>query len=160
VLDEVVVVKPIIQICLCLTIVGCAASDGFDNRNFAIDTYFPSTNEIQLAEGRARNYWARNGARFGPEPRYLAVDTSNLFPYGGLYPKLINSETTASFFSHGVESNTYSNLVLTGVTIYDTKTGHVVGNQGYVSVDTPNPGEVARFGNYTARWIGTGRSFF
>ena len=90
--------KPIIQVCLCLTIVGCAASDGFDNRNFAIDTYFPNTNEIQLAEGRARNYWARNGARFGPEPRYLAVDTSNLFPYGGLYPKLINSETTASFF--------------------------------------------------------------
>ena len=158
-LDEVVVVKPIIQICLCLTIVGCAASDGFDNRNFAIDTYFPSTNEIQLAEGSTRNYWARNGARFGPEPRYLAVDTSNLFPYGGLYPKLINSETTASFFSHGCTF--YSqHLVLTGVTIYDTKTGHVVGNQGYVSVDTPNPGEVARFGDYTARWIGTGRSFF
>jgi hypothetical protein len=34
--------------------------------------------------------------------------------------------------------------------IYDTKTGHIVGNQGYVSVDTPNPGEVARFGDYTA----------
>jgi hypothetical protein len=44
--------------------------------------------------------------------------------------------------------------------IYDTKTGYFVGNQGYVSVDTPNPGQVARFGNYMARWIGTGRSFF
>jgi hypothetical protein len=105
-------VKPIILICICLTIVGCAPSDGFDNRNFAIDTYSPTPNEIQLAEGHGRNYWARNGARFGPEPKYLAVDTSNLFPYGGLYPKLINSETTASFFSHGSESNTYSNLVL------------------------------------------------
>ena len=26
-------------------------------------------------------------------------------------------------------------------------------------VDTPNPGEMARFGDYMARWIGTGRSF-
>src|SRR5215469_12234681 len=70
----------------------------------------------------------------GRNPRYLAVDTSNFFPYGGLYPKLIKSETTASFFSHGCTF--YSqHVVLTGVTIYDTKTGHVVGNQGYVSVD-------------------------
>jgi hypothetical protein len=51
-------------------------------------------------------------------------------------------------------------LELKGVTIYDTKTGHLVGNQGYVSVDTPNPGEVARFDDYTARWIGTGGSLF
>jgi hypothetical protein len=151
-------VKPIILICLCLTILGCAASDGFDNRNFAIDTYFPNTNEIQLAEGRARNYWDRHGARFGPEPRYLAVETSTLLgPTPGLYPKLINSETTGSFFS---SATPYTDLELKGVTIYDTKTGHLVGNQGYVSVDTPNPGEVARFGDYTARWIGTGGSSF
>jgi hypothetical protein len=42
--------------------------------------------------------------------------------------------------------------------IYDTKSGHFVGDQGYVSVDTPNPGGVARFGDYVARYIGTGRS--
>jgi hypothetical protein len=147
-------------ICICLFIQGCAASKSVDYRNFAIDTYSPTQNEIQLAEARARNYWNRNGARFGPEPRYLAVETSKVFPYGGLYPKLINSETTASFFAHGSESNTYSNLELKGITIYDTKTGHVVGNQGYVSVDTPNPGGVARFGEYIARFIGTGRSPF
>ena len=159
-LAEVVVVKPTILICLCLTILGCA-SNGVDYRNFAIDTYSPAANEIQLAEGRAQNYWARNEARFGPEPRYLAVETSIVFaPYmTGLYPKLINSETTASFFAHG-KKTTYSNLVLKAVMIYDTKTGHFVGNQGYVSVDTPNPGQVARFGDYMARWIGTGRSSF
>jgi hypothetical protein len=159
-LAEVVIVKPILLICLCVTILGCAGSDGFDNRNFAIDTYFPNPNEKMLAEERARNYWNRNAIRFGPEPRYLAVETSKLFPYGDLWPKLINSETTASFFSHGVDRDVYSNLDLKGVTIYDTKTGHLVGNQGYVSVDTPNPGEVARFGDYTARWIGTGGSLF
>ena len=150
--------KPILLICLCLTIVGCAASDGFDNRNFAIDTYSPTPNEIQLAEGRARNYWERNMARLGPEPRYLAVETSTLLgPTPGLYPKLTNSETTASFFS---SATPYTDLQLKGVMIYDTTTGHFVGNQGYVSVDTPNPGEVARFGDYTARWIGTGGSLF
>jgi len=159
-LAKVVAVRPIILICLCLTILGCAASSGVDYRNFAIDTYFPTTNEIQLAEGRARNYWDRNGSRFGLEPRYLAVETSKLFPYGGLYPKLINSETTASFFSRVDESNPYSDLELKGVMIYDTKMGHFVGNQGYVSVDTPNHGEVARFGDYMARYIGTGASSF
>jgi hypothetical protein len=70
-LTEVVVVKPIILICLCLIILGCT-SNGVDYRNFAVDTYFPTPNEIQLAEARARNYWDRNSARFGPEPRYLA----------------------------------------------------------------------------------------
>ena len=124
---RVAIVKPILLICLCLTSLGCVASDGFDNRNFAIDTYFPTTNEIQRAEGRARNYWDRNRVRFGLEPRYLAVETSKLFPYGGLYPKLIGSETTAGFFSQ--RKGNYSNLQLKGVIIYDTKTGHIVGNQ-------------------------------
>ncbi|HKM57246.1 MAG TPA: hypothetical protein VJX28_00780 [Chthoniobacterales bacterium] len=145
---------------LVVNILGCAAGNGVDNRNFAIDTYFPTTNEIQLAEGRARSYWDRNGVRFGTEPKYLAVETSKLFPYGGLYPKLIHSETTASFLSRVDESNPYSDLELKGVMIYDTKTGHFVSSQGYVSVDTPNLGEVARFGDYMARWIGTGGSSF
>jgi hypothetical protein len=158
--NTIVVMSRIALICLCLIILGCAASKSVDYRNFAIDTYYPTPNEIQLAEARARNYWDRNGSRFGPEPRYLAVETSKLFPYEGLYPKLINSETTASFFSHGLENNTYSNLELVGVMIYDTKTGHFVGNRGYVSVDTPNPGGVARFGDYMARYIGTGRAPF
>jgi hypothetical protein len=86
------------------------------------------------------------------------VETSTLLgPTPGLYSKLTNAETAASFFSSG---NPYTDLELKGVTIYDTKAGHLVGNQGYVSVDTPNPGEVARFGDYTARWIGTGGSSF
>ena len=143
-------------ICLCLIVLGCAAGNSVDSRNFAIDTYSPTANEIQLAEASARKYWARNGSRFGPEPRYLAVETSKVFPYEGLYPKLINSETSASFFSQS--DTNYTSLQLKGVMIYDTKAGHFVGDHGYVSVDTPNPGGVARFGDYTARYIGTGRS--
>ena len=133
-------------------------AERIDNRNFAIDTCFPTANAIQLAEGRARVYWAKHAARFGPEPRFLAVETSKVFPgeVHDLWPKLINSETTASFFSYGDKTNTYSNLQLLGIMIFDTRTGRFVSNQGYISVDTPPRGSVARFGSYVARYIGWG----
>jgi hypothetical protein len=134
-----------------------SALHAFDNRNFAIDTCFPNPNAIQLAEGRARAYWAKHASRFGAEPRFLAVETSKVYPseVQSLWPKLINSETTASFFSHG-RRNSYSNLQLLGIMIFDTRTGRFVSNQGYISVDTPPRGSVARFGPYIARYIGWG----
>jgi hypothetical protein len=140
-----------------LTALPTLRSEKVDNRDFAIDTCYPTPDEIQLAETRARRFWAKHASRYGPEPRYLAVVTSKIFPgeVQDLWPKLINSETTASFFSHG--KRTYSNLELLGIMIYDTKTGRFVGNQGYISVDTPLRGRVARFGPYVARYIGTGR---
>jgi hypothetical protein len=133
-------------------------AEKIDNRDFAIDTCYPSQHEIALAEARARRFWAAHSSCFAAEPRFLAVETSKIFPaeVQNLWPKLINSETTASFFSHGVYENTYSNLQLIGVMIYDTKTGHVISNQGYVSVDTPPRGKVARFGPYIARYVGWG----
>jgi len=140
------------------TVPAIVRAERIDNRNFAIDTCFPNPNAIRLAEGRARAYWAKHASRFGAEPRFLAVETSKVFPsqVQSLWPKLINSETTASFFSQGIEDNTYSNLQLVGVMIFDTKTGRFVSNQGYISVDTPPRGSVARFGSYIARFIGWG----
>jgi len=133
-------------------------AEKIDHRNFAIDTCYPSPNAVRLAEGRARAYWTKYAARFGTDPRFLAVETSKVFPgeVQDLWPKLINSETTASFFSHGVKNNTYSNLQLLGIMIFDTGTGRFVGSQGYISVDTPPRGRVARFGPYIARYIGWG----
>jgi hypothetical protein len=141
-----------------LTALPTLRSEKVDNRDFAIDTCYPTPNEIQLAEARARGFWAKHASRYGPEPRYLAVETSKIFPseVQGLYPKLINSETTASFFSRP-SKDLYSNLQLIGIMIYDTKTGRFVSNQGYISVDTPTRGRVARFGPYVARYIGFGR---
>jgi hypothetical protein len=55
-------------------------SEKVDNRDFAIDTCYPTPNEIQLAEARAGKFWAKHASRYGPEPRYLAVDTSKIFP--------------------------------------------------------------------------------
>ncbi|HSZ27639.1 MAG TPA: hypothetical protein VK768_05590 [Chthoniobacterales bacterium] len=141
-----------------LTMLSPLQAERIDHRNFAIDTCFPTPNEIRLAEGRARAYWAKHASRFGAEPKFLAVETSKIFPgeVQDLWPKLINSETTASFFSHGLKGNTYSNLQLLGVMIFDTGTGRFVSNQGYISVDTPQRGSVARFGPYIARYIGWG----
>jgi len=141
-----------------LTMLPSLRSEKVDNRDFAIDTCYPRANEIQLAEARAGRFWAKYASRYGPEPRYLAVETSKIFPseVQDLYPKLINSETTASFFSRP-SKDLYSNLQLLGIMIYDTKTGRFVSNQGYISVDTPSRGRVARFGPYVARYIGTGR---
>ena len=141
-----------------LTTLPTVRSERVDNRDFAIDTCYPTPNEIQLAEARAGRFWAKHASRYGPEPRYLAVETSKIFPseVQDLYPKLINSETTASFFSRP-SKDLYSNLQLLGIMIYDTKTGRFASNQGYISVDTPTRGRVARFGPYVARYIGFGR---
>jgi len=73
-----------------LTILPALHAEKIDNRNFAIDTCFPTQNEIQLAEVRARLYCAKHASCLGAEPRFLAVDTSKLFPgeIQDLYPKL------------------------------------------------------------------------
>ena len=130
-----------------------------DQRNFAIDTYSPTPNEILLAEQRARKYWARNAARYGSNPVYLGVETSRIFEseiVQNLWPKLINSETAISFFSKSPGRH-HAEVDLTGVMIFDTRSGSFVGNRGFVLVDTPNRGSVARIGDYIARYIGTGR---
>ena len=133
-------------------------AEKIDNRNFAIDTYNPTPNEIQLAEQRARRYWEKHAAKFGPNPVFLAIETSKIFPgeVQNLWPKLINSETTASFFSHGLDKQTYSSLELHGIMIFDIRTSHFVSNRGFISVDTPPLGRLARFDNYIVRYIGFG----
>ena len=145
---------------LCLAFLLCTLptlrAEKIDHRNFAIDTCCPTANEIRLAEERARVYWKKNSARFGSNPVYLAVVTSKVFPSEVqlLWQKLINSETTASFFSQ--RRGGFSNLQLKGVMIFDTRTGSFVGRCGYISVDTPPLGRVARFDDYVARYIGFG----
>jgi hypothetical protein len=130
-----------------------------DNRDHAIDTYIPAPNVVALSETRARAYWARNRARFGPETPYLALDATFVFPseIQDLWPKLINSETTASFFSHGREQGSYQGLEPYCILIFDTRTERLVSSKGYVVIDLPNRGTVARFGPYVARFIGTGK---
>jgi hypothetical protein len=128
-----------------------------DNSDWAIDTYFPGQNEIARAEERAKNFWRKNSARYGNEPHYLAIDTTKLLGgeiVQGLWPKLLRSQHATSFF--GGSSGEYPEANIYCVMIFDTNTGKFVSNEGYAIVDFPSKGQVARFGNYVARFIGSG----
>jgi hypothetical protein len=144
----------ILLLCLCQPIFGRPVSDRVDNRNFAIDTYYPTPNEIRLAEQRAQRYWQVHAQRFPNTTRYLAVYATSVLQteiIQNLYAKVISSETTASFFSRG-ENDERTNLSC--IMIYDTVTNKFVSNIGYVSVDLPPRGSLARWDGYLARYIG------
>jgi hypothetical protein len=143
----------ILFICLGLSLFGCANSERVDNRDYAFDTYYPTPNEIQLAQQRAQHYWQKNSQRFRNPTRYLAVAATSVLQgdiVQDLYPKLINSETTASYFSQS-ESTV---LNATCIMIYDAAASRFVSNSGYISIDLPPRGSVARWDVYVARYIG------
>jgi hypothetical protein len=140
-------------LCLSLSLLGCANVSQVANRDFAFDTYYPTPNEVQLAQQRAQRYWQKNAQRFGNSTPYLAVYAANIVQADinqDLYSKLINSDTTASYFSTGSE------LQASCIMIYDIATNKFVSNAGYASVDLPPRGSVARWDGYTARYIGWG----
>ncbi|MBW0001495.1 MAG: hypothetical protein JO015_20570 [Verrucomicrobia bacterium] len=143
--------------CLCTALLGCSHFDTVDNRDHAIDVYYPNPNEIQLAQNRVSRYRQNNPARLPQATRYLAVSATRVLSYEiqDLWPKLINSETTASFFAHG-RKLTYSNLDAYCIMIYDTAANRFVSDRGFVTVDLPPRGSVARWDGYMARYIGSG----
>jgi hypothetical protein len=126
-----------------------------DKRDFAVDTYYPASNEIQLAEQHARQYWQKNANRLGTEPRYLAVAASSLLAAelsAEFSIKLDRSETSGAYFTQGISSS--SKQGLRGVMVFDTQTDRAVGPQGYIIVDIPSSGQIVRVADYTARYIG------
>jgi hypothetical protein len=136
---------------------GCGTfhSTKVDKRDFAVDTYYPASNEMQLAERHARQYWQKNVSRLGTEPRYLAVTASSVLAAelnSEFSIKLDRSETSASYFTQGISSS--SKQGLHGVMLFDIQTDRSVGPQGYIIVDTPSREEIIRVGEYTARYIG------
>ena len=142
-----------------LSACGTLDSTKADKRDFAVDTYYPTSNEIRLAEQRARQYLQKNGSRLGTETRYLAVTASSLLAgelNAEFLGKLDRSETSGSYFSQGISSS--SKQGIRGVMIFDTQTGRSVGPQGYIFVDTPLCGQIVRVADYTARYIGSGGS--
>jgi hypothetical protein len=128
-----------------------------DKRDFAIDTYYPLSNEIQLAEHHARRYWQKYASRDGTEPRYLAIAASSIMT-AELSPefsvKLDHSEMSGAYFTQGISSSSKQGVRV--VMIFDTETDHTVGPQGYIIVDTPSRGQIVRVADYTARYIGAG----
>jgi hypothetical protein len=140
---------------LCINLFGCAAYNGVDNRNFAVDTYAPNPNEIRLAQQRAQRYWQKNAHRFSTPARYLAVKVTSILDADvtpDLYSQLVHSETTASFFGQ----NGIPELNASCIMIYDTVAMQFVSDSGYLSVDLPQRGWIAHWDSYTARYIGWG----
>ena len=145
----------IVLLCLSLPSVGWAVANKVDNRNFAVDTYYPNLNEIRVAQLRASRYLQKNSQGCTDPTRYLAVYTTSAFLghiVQDLYPKLINSGTTLSFFRHGENDGVDFSIIM----IYDTVANRFLSNSGYVSVDLPHRGSVARWDVYIAKYIGRG----
>jgi hypothetical protein len=136
---------------------GTFYSTKVDKRDFAVDTYYLASNEMQSAERHARRYWQKNVNRLGTEPRYLAVTASSILAAelsAEFSTKLDRSETSGSYFTQGISSS--SKQGLHGVMLFDTQTDRSVGPQGYIIVDTPSRGEIIHVAEYTARYIGGG----
>jgi hypothetical protein len=138
---------------------ACASfnSTQTDKRDFAVDTYYPALNEIQLAEQHAQQYWEKNASRLGAEPRYLVVTASSLLAAelnAEFSVKLDRSETSGAYFTQGISSN--SKQGVRGVMIFDTQANRTIGPQGYIMVDLPSRGQIVRVADYTARYIGAG----
>jgi len=63
-----------------LSACGTFDSTKADKRDFAVDTYYPASNEMQLTERHARQYWQRMQADSEPNPGNLAVTASSTNP--------------------------------------------------------------------------------
>jgi hypothetical protein len=139
-----------------LLLSSCAQFETDHKTDLAIDTYVPSRDALDLAERRAKEYWVKHREQIGRDTRYLAVQSDTIFSdeIPDLYAKLINSPAVNSSdledFGNDSELSTYC------VNIFDTETEKLVSQEGYTVVDFPGRGKLARFGPYTARYIGSG----
>jgi hypothetical protein len=114
--------------------------------------------ETRLASQRVarKAYGAKHQEQIGRDARYLAVQSDSIVSdeIPDLYAKLINSPAVNSSdledFGNDSELRTYC------VNIFDTEIEKLVSEEGYAVVDLPGRGRLARFGPYTARYIGSG----
>ncbi len=140
-----------------LSACGTFDSTKADKRDFAVDTYYPASNEIQFAERHARQYWQKNASRLGTKPRYLIVVASSLLAAelnAEFSIRLDRSETSGAYFTQGISSS--SKQGVRGVVIFDTEMDRAVGPQGYIIIDIPSREQVVRVADYRARYIGYG----
>src|SRR5215469_9445864 len=127
---------------LALLLNGCASSANSAYRDYtvAVGTAYP--NEANLAQERVNKYLAR----LKPEKKekiaqndYLAVEATEVpvSEVPGLASKLPGQ--TGGLTDRGSQMTKF-------IMIFDAKTGRPVGNEGYISIDTPRKGEVGIFG--------------
>ncbi|MBV8102354.1 MAG: hypothetical protein JOZ31_24685 [Verrucomicrobia bacterium] len=140
----------------CLAVVflnGCASSANSAYRDYTVAVGAAYPNEANLAQDRVNKYLAR----LKPEKRekiaqneYLAVEATEVpvSEVPGLASRIPGQ--TGGLTDRASQMTKF-------IMIFDAKTGKPVGNEGYISVDTPPKGTLGIFGGYTAVYIGNGK---
>jgi hypothetical protein len=139
-----------------LLLASCAQTELSQQTDLSIDTYRPPLDALGIAETRAKEYWTKHQAELGQATRYLAIESYPIFSdeIPDLALKLENSPGVNS--SDLEEYETDLEVSISCVNIFDTRAQKLVSPEGYAVVDLPARGNIARFGPYTARFIGTG----
>ena len=142
-------------IIVALLFTSCAESEAPDRIDLSIDTYSPPSNALEIAKTHAEEYRAKHQGQIGPDTRYLAVQSDTIFSdeIPDIYHQLVDSPGVNSSNLESYSNN--NELEIYCVNIFDIRTGRL-DPVGYAVVDLPHVGSPARFGSYTARFIGTG----
>jgi hypothetical protein len=135
---------------------SCAQSELSRHTDLSIDTYRPPPKALSIAETRAKEYWVKHRTEISQGTRYLAIESDTIpsADIPDLYYRLTNSPGVNG--SDVEEYRVNNDIDIFCVNIFDTRTGKLVSPKGYAVVDEPEPGSVARFGRYSAIFVGTG----
>jgi hypothetical protein len=123
-----------------------------DLRNYVIGGYDANPNELRLAEKRARRFWQKNGTRVGEKARYLAIEAASVMPGDIIQPlwqNMINAQSGSGFLLPSAWETGQMHCVM----IYDVRSSDFVTKRGYLVIETPHPGSLARFGDYIALFV-------
>jgi hypothetical protein len=135
---------------------ACVQTGPSEQTNLSIATYVPRANALAIAERRAKAHWAKHRDQMSGGTPYLAIESDTIpsADIPDLYYRLTNSPGVNG--SDVEEYRVNRDIDIFCINIFDTRTGKLVSPQGYAVVDEPDPGSIARFGRYTARFIGSG----
>jgi hypothetical protein len=126
-----------------------------DLRNYVIGGYDANANEMRIAQERAHRYWQKNGSRIGEKARYLAIEAAAVMPGDVIQPlweNMINAQTGSGFLL----PTAWDPGKMRCIMIYDTRTSDFATKRGFLVVESPHRGSLARFGDYIALYINTG----
>src|SRR5258705_8761509 len=93
------VMKRLLTLTCILFWVVAGKAESIDQRNFALDTFSPTPNNVRVAQKRVQTYWNKHKAQYGANTRYLTVDAGAILSRELLdpRPKLINFYTAPHF---------------------------------------------------------------
>jgi hypothetical protein len=126
-----------------------------DLRNYVIGAYDANANEMRVAEKRASRYWQKNGSRIGEKGHYLAIEAAAVLSGDVVQPlwqNMINAQSGSGFLLPSAWEPGQMHCIM----IYDTRVSHFVTKRGFLVIETPHPGSLARFGDYIALYVRTG----